>query len=79
MIEAELRERLKLKYAGDCKCGHCALVPDDLVRRAADRLKATQYVLVHIATMDVYTREGEEAPHETMRRLAREVAEQEAA
>jgi hypothetical protein len=34
-IAAELRERLKLRYMGDCKCGHCALVPDELVARAA--------------------------------------------
>lgn len=34
----ELRGRLKLKYMGDCKCGHCSLVPDDLITRAANEL-----------------------------------------
>jgi hypothetical protein len=44
-IANELRDRLKLRYAGDCKCGHCSLVPDELVARAAaelDRLEAIQ-------------------------------------
>jgi hypothetical protein len=35
-IVERLLDRLKLKYMGDCKCGHCALVPDVLVREAAD-------------------------------------------
>lgn len=34
-IAVDLREYMKLKYAGDCKCGHCQLVPDDLLNRAA--------------------------------------------
>ena len=38
-IVERLRDRLKLRYAGDCKCGHCALVPDDLVREAADEIE----------------------------------------
>lgn len=32
-IGDELRERLKLKYAGDCRCGKCQLVPADLIHR----------------------------------------------
>lgn len=35
-LHVRLRERLKLRYMGDCKCGHCALVPDALVAEAAD-------------------------------------------
>lgn len=38
-IAVELRDRLKLRYAGNCKCGHCALVPDELVARAADEIE----------------------------------------
>ena len=44
-LAVRLRERLALRYMGDCKCGHCALVADDLVREAADeieRLRAEQ-------------------------------------
>lgn len=33
-IAVELRERRKLKYMGDCKCGTCQLVPLDLIDRA---------------------------------------------
>lgn len=32
-IGDELRERLKLGYAGDCRCGKCQLVPADLIHR----------------------------------------------
>lgn len=31
-----LLERLKLKYAGDCKCGNCRLVPADIIMNAAN-------------------------------------------
>lgn len=48
---AELRERLKLKYMGDCKCGHCALVPDELVARASDEIELLRTALEQI----VYT------------------------
>lgn len=41
-IAEELRDRLKLKYMGDCKCGHCALVPDEMVARAADEIERLQ-------------------------------------
>lgn len=30
-----MRERTKLRYMGDCKCGKCQLVPLDLVYEAA--------------------------------------------
>lgn len=29
----QLLNRLKLKYAGDCKCGNCQLVPYDLLEK----------------------------------------------
>jgi len=45
-----LRERLKLKYMGDCKCGHCALVPDNLVREAADEIERAAGYAQRLAT-----------------------------
>lgn len=40
-IEADtLREYLKLKYMGDCKCGHCQLVPAEVIEHAAAVLEA---------------------------------------
>jgi hypothetical protein len=41
-IVDELRERLKLRYMGNCKCGHCSLVPDDLIIRTVNRLQHLQ-------------------------------------
>ena len=41
-IPAELRSKLTLRYMADCKCGKCAIVPDELIERAAaeiERLK----------------------------------------
>lgn len=35
-----LREKLKLKYIGDCKCGQCQLVEAALIEEAADALSA---------------------------------------
>jgi hypothetical protein len=32
-LAEELREYTAMKYAGDCKCGKCQLVPRDLVER----------------------------------------------
>jgi hypothetical protein len=37
-VVAELRERTAFRFAGDCKCGKCQLVPRELVDRAADLL-----------------------------------------
>lgn len=37
-LAGRLRERMKLRYAGDCKCGNCQLIPADLVAEAADLL-----------------------------------------
>lgn len=34
-LVAELRERTAFRFAGDCKCGKCQLVPRELVERAA--------------------------------------------
>lgn len=38
-IVARLRERQKLKYMGDCKCGHCQLVHINDVIAAADEIE----------------------------------------
>ena len=43
-LENLLRERLKLKYMGSCKCDkssceHCQLVPHDVISAAADALQ----------------------------------------
>lgn len=38
-IAEELRERTALRYAGDCKCGQCQLVPRDLLDRAITALR----------------------------------------
>jgi hypothetical protein len=35
-VHSMLLERLKLKYAGDCKCGNCQLVPADVIMNAAN-------------------------------------------
>jgi hypothetical protein len=35
-VHTVLLERLKLKYAGDCKCGNCFLVPGDIIMNAAN-------------------------------------------
>lgn len=35
-VHATLLDRLKLKYAGDCKCGNCFLVPGDVILNAAN-------------------------------------------
>ena len=32
-IVARLRERTTLRYAGNCKCGSCQLVPRELIQR----------------------------------------------
>lgn len=40
-LAAELRERTALRYAGNCKCGKCQLVPLGIINAAAreiDRL-----------------------------------------
>ena len=36
-----LRERLTLRYMGNCKCGHCQLVPDVLLQEAIAALSAS--------------------------------------
>lgn len=48
----DLREYLKLKYAGDCKCGHCSLVPDAVIQRAASEIDCLRLVLARY--MDAY-------------------------
>lgn len=35
-VHSVLLERMKLKYAGDCKCGNCHLVPVDVIMNAAN-------------------------------------------
>lgn len=40
----ELRERQKLKYAGNCKCGCCQLVHEELLRQAIDSLERLRVV-----------------------------------
>lgn len=37
-----LKERRKLKFMGDCKCGHCQLVPVELIDEAAARIAALE-------------------------------------
>jgi hypothetical protein len=37
---ARLRDKTKMKYAADCKCGQCAIVPLSDVAEAADMLEA---------------------------------------
>lgn len=34
-----LTERRKLRYAGDCKCGKCCLVPHEMLCSAIDEIK----------------------------------------
>lgn len=35
-VHSVLLDRMKLKYAGDCKCGDCHLVPIDVIMNAAN-------------------------------------------
>lgn len=37
-LATQLREYLKFKYMGDCKCGECQLVPASFIERAAAAL-----------------------------------------
>ena len=39
-LAEELREYTAMKYAGDCKCGKCQLVPRALVERIYHTLNA---------------------------------------
>jgi hypothetical protein len=49
-VAERLRERLKLKYVGNCKCGHCQLVPDTLITEAADAHEALVSILNNLIT-----------------------------
>ena len=40
-LAEELREYTAMKYAGDCKCGKCQLVPRELVERIYHALNAS--------------------------------------
>lgn len=40
-LAEELREYTAMKYAGDCKCGKCQLVPRELVERLYHALNGT--------------------------------------
>jgi len=40
-LAEELREYTAMKYAGDCKCGKCQLVPRALVERIYHTLNST--------------------------------------
>lgn len=44
-IVAQLRERMKLKYMGDCECGQCQLVPAKLIEEAAATIELAMRVL----------------------------------
>jgi hypothetical protein len=41
-LAEELREYTAMKYAGDCKCGKCQLVPRALVERIYHTLNSTR-------------------------------------
>ena len=45
---------------------------EEELRKAQKKIKQLELVLLHISTMDVYTRLGEEPADELMRRLAKE-------
>ena len=36
---SDLREYLKLQYAGNCKCGHCNLVPVNVIETTAAEIE----------------------------------------
>lgn len=38
-LSARLQDHMTLKYIGDCKCGRCQLIPDDLLAEAIDYVK----------------------------------------
>lgn len=40
-LTEELRERTAFRYAGDCKCGKCQLIPRDLLDRVIDLLTSS--------------------------------------
>ena len=44
-IVERLRERLALRYMGDCKCGKCQLVPGEDVAQAADEIERLREAL----------------------------------
>ena len=39
-LTGQLRERLKLKYMGNCKCGQCQLVPAELMHSVISFIEA---------------------------------------
>jgi len=41
-MQDRLREKLKLKYVGNCKCGQCQLVEADLIEEAAAHIDALE-------------------------------------
>ena len=51
-IVERLRERLALRYMGDCKCGKCQLVPGEDVAQAADEIERLREALREIAHLD---------------------------
>lgn len=44
-LAAELRERTALRYAGNCKCGKCQLVPRDMINAAAREIERLRAVI----------------------------------
>lgn len=41
-VAEELRQHLKLRYAADCKCGQCQVLPLTLIARAIRLLKSNK-------------------------------------
>lgn len=51
-LAEELREYTAMKYAGDCKCGKCQLVPRALVERIYHTLNSTRHDAQAARTLD---------------------------
>lgn len=48
-----LIERRKFRYAGNCKCGKCCLVPHEMLCSAIDEIKRLQAALGQIASLKI--------------------------